>query len=49
MVKSLVDATTSADTLTQLAASFLGNTNNALDGASNAIIDCTIPLATISG
>jgi len=49
LAKSLVDATTSADTLTQLAASFLDSTNNAQDGAEQALIDCFIPLNAVSG
>jgi hypothetical protein len=51
LVKSLVggDVTSSAATLTQLAQSFLDSTNNAMDGAEQALIDCTLPLTTLSG
>jgi hypothetical protein len=51
LVKGLVggDVTSSAATLTQLAQSFLDSTNNAMDGAEQALIDCTLPLTTLSG
>ncbi|KAJ6489053.1 hypothetical protein C8R45DRAFT_929747 [Mycena sanguinolenta] len=51
LVKSLVggDVTTSADTLTQLLQSFLDSTNNAQDGAEQALIDCFLPLTAVSG
>jgi hypothetical protein len=51
LVKSLVggDVTTSADTLNQLLQSFLDSTNNAQDGAEQALIDCFLPLTAVSG
>jgi hypothetical protein len=51
MVKTLVggDVTASADTLTQLLTSFLDTTNNAQDGAEQALIDCFLPLNAVSG
>jgi len=51
LVKTLVggDVTASADTLTQLLASFLDTTNNAQDGAEQALIDCFLPLNAVSG
>jgi len=51
LVKSLVggDVTSSAATLTQLAGSFLDSTNNAQDGAEQALIDCFLPLNAVSG
>jgi len=48
-VQSASDAQSAASTLTSLAQNFLDTTNNALDGAEQAIIDCTLPLATVSG
>jgi len=53
LVKSLAAAGASAassnDTLTQLAQSFLDSTNNAQDGAEQALIDCFIPINAVSG
>jgi hypothetical protein len=51
LVKSLVggDVTSSAATLTQLAGSFLDSTNNAQDGAEQALIDCFLPINAVSG
>ncbi|KAK7055912.1 hypothetical protein R3P38DRAFT_3304955 [Favolaschia claudopus] len=51
LVKGLAggDVKTSANTLTQLAQSFLDSTNNAQDGASQALIDCFLPLNVVSG
>jgi hypothetical protein len=50
LIKGLTgDATTDAATLTQLAGSFLDSTNNAQDGAEQALIDCFIPLNAVSG
>jgi len=42
-------AATTNQTLTDLGASFLASTNNAQDGAEQALIDCGIPLNAISG
>jgi len=49
LAKSLVDATTSAATLTQLLDSFTASTGNAQDGADQALIDCFLPLTAVSG
>ncbi|KAJ7239376.1 hypothetical protein B0H12DRAFT_1136098 [Mycena haematopus] len=51
LVKGLVggDVTSSADTLNQLLQSFLDSTNNAQDGAEQALIDCFLPLTAVSG
>jgi asparagine N-glycosylation enzyme membrane subunit Stt3 len=48
-VKTLVDAQTSAADLATLLTSFLTTTDNAQDGAEQALIDCRIPLNAISG
>ena len=55
----LADAQTQADSaiaglkqgddLTALAKAFADTTNNAQDGAVQALIDCSLPLTTISG
>lgn len=48
-VQSAADAQGAADTLSSLLTSFLASTNNAQDGAEQALIDCFLPLTTVSG
>jgi len=48
-IKTLVDAKTSAADLTTLLASFVTSTNNAQDGAGQALADCALPTTAISG
>ncbi|KAJ7199002.1 hypothetical protein GGX14DRAFT_468557 [Mycena pura] len=48
-VQSAADAQGAADTLSTLLTSFLASTNNAQDGAEQALIDCFLPLTTVSG
>lgn len=49
LAKTLVDATTSADTLNQLLESFTTSTGVAQDGVDQALIDCFLPLTAVSG
>jgi len=48
-LSNVTSAADAADTLSTLASTFLDMTNNAQDGAGQALIDCSLPLTTISG
>ncbi|KAF7317317.1 hypothetical protein HMN09_00467300 [Mycena chlorophos] len=48
-VKSAADVTAAASTLSTLLSSFLAVTNNAQDGAEQALIDCFLPTTAVSG
>jgi len=48
-ITSAADAQGAASTLSTLLSTFLDTTNNAQDGAEQALIDCFLPLTTVSG
>ncbi|KAF9021720.1 hypothetical protein BDP27DRAFT_1439106 [Rhodocollybia butyracea] len=49
LVSSLTGTASDNSTLNQLLESFTASTDNSQDGASNALIDCFLPLTAVSG